>query len=156
MNDSKQLTPAQREALYPKILEVAIAVAVGGAGPGEVDQDGIVPATRAAMIRAVAALSRPPDHLLIDAVQLPQIDLPQTSIIKGDARSLSIAAASIVAKVTRDRLMAGLDAQHPGYGFARHKGYGTELHRAALARVGATEVHRKSYAPIANLLLETE
>ncbi|MBI3764444.1 MAG: ribonuclease HII, partial [Chloroflexi bacterium] len=107
VNDSKQLTVRQREALYPKILEVAIAVGVGGAGPGEVDRDGIVPATRAAMIRAVAALVRSPDHLLIDAVHLPQVELPQTSIIKGDARALSIAAASIVAKVARDRLMAG-------------------------------------------------
>lgn len=151
VNDSKQLTAARREALYPRIVEVARAVAVGGAGSGEVDRDGIVPATRAAMIRAVAALASPPDHLLIDAVGLPQIDLPQTSLVKGDARSLSIAAASIVAKVTRDRLMAGLEERYPGYGFARHKGYGTVLHREALERLGAAEVHRKTYAPISNL-----
>ena len=154
VNDSKQLTARQREALFPRILEVACAVGIGRAGSGEVDRDGIVPATRAAMIRAVAALSRPPDHLLIDALRLPHSDLPQTSIIKGDARSLSVAAASIIAKVTRDRWMAGLDEQHPGYGFGRHKGYGTVLHREALHRMGVSAAHRRSFAPMVKMVGE--
>jgi ribonuclease HII len=151
VDDSKRLRPAARAALLPRIVECARAVGVGGAGPGEVDRDGIVSATRAAMIRAVAMLSPQPDHLLIDAVRLPQCELPQTNLIRGDSRSLSIAAASVVAKVARDELMAGLDERYPGYGFGRHKGYGTAAHRQALGLLGAAEVHRMSYAPLAQL-----
>ncbi len=151
VDDSKRLRPAARAALVPRILECARAVGVGGAGPGEVDRDGLVPATRAAMIRALAMLDPQPDCLLIDAVRLPQCDLPQTSLIRGDGRSLSIAAASIVAKVARDELMAGLEERYPGYGFGRHKGYGTAAHRRALGRLGAAEVHRMSYAPLSQL-----
>jgi ribonuclease HII len=103
------------------------------------------------MLRALAMLYPQPDQLLIDAVRLPQCPLPQTCIVRGDSRSLSIAAASIVAKVARDRLMAGLDDRYPGYGFARHKGYGTAAHRLALEQLGAAEVHRMSFAPLAQL-----
>ena len=151
VDDSKRLSPAARQRLLPRILECARAVGVGGAGPGEVDRDGVAPATRAAMIRAVAMLDPRPDHLLIDAVRLPQCPLPQTSLFRGDSRSLSIAAASIVAKVARDLMMAGLDERYPGYGFARHKGYGTAAHRHALGQLGAAEIHRMSYAPLAQL-----
>jgi ribonuclease HII len=148
VRDSKQLTPQQREALYPRICEAALAVGVGGAGPGEIDSDGIVPATRAAMMRAIAQLARTPDALLIDAVKLPDVALPQRSLFYADTLCLSVAAASVIAKVTRDRMMAQLDCHYPGYGLARHKGYGTPQHRAALAQYGATAIHRHSYAPI--------
>ena len=153
VNDSKQLTPRQRERLFDVILSVALAVGGGGSGPGEIDREGIVPATRAAMQRALAMLHPPPEALLVDAVNLQSlIPLPQRALIHGDSRSLSIAAASIIAKVSRDRAMAALDALHPGYGFARHKGYGTAVHQAALARLGACTAHRESYAPIAQLM----
>jgi ribonuclease HII len=153
VNDSKQLTARQRERLFDVIRASALAVGVGGAGPGEIDRDGIVPATRAAMERAVAALNPQPEALLIDALPLQSlISLPQRSLPYGDSRSLSIAAASIVAKVSRDRLMAGLDARYAGYGFARHKGYGTAAHRQALERLGPSEAHRRSYAPIRQIL----
>jgi ribonuclease HII len=148
VDDSKLLTPAQREELYPRILSCALSVGIGGAGPGEVDHDGILPATCAAMIRAIAMLDPQPGHLLIDAVRLPQCDIAQTSLIRGDGRSLSIAAASIVAKVARDRMMASLDERYPGYAFARHKGYGTRQHSEALRRLGAAEIHRISYEPV--------
>jgi len=153
VNDSKQLTARQRERFYDVIHEVALAVGVGGAGPGEIDRNGIVAATRAAMERAVAMLTPRPDALLIDAINLQSlISLPQRSLNYGDSLSLSIAAASIVAKVSRDRAMAALDARYPGYGFARHKGYGTAAHHAALKRLGVTEIHRKSYAPVRALI----
>ena len=153
VNDSKQLTARQRERFYDVIHEVALAVGVGGAGPGEIDRHGIVAATRAAMERAVAMLTPRPDALLIDAINLQSlISLPQRSLNYGDSLSLSIAAASIVAKVSRDRALAALDARYPGYGFARHKGYGTAAHHAALKRLGVTEIHRKSYAPVRALI----
>ncbi|MEK7275747.1 MAG: ribonuclease HII [Chloroflexota bacterium] len=153
VNDSKQLTARQRERLYPVIRSVALAVGVGGAGPEEIDCDGIVPATRAAMERALAMLAVPPDALLIDAVDLRAIvDLPQHSLVRGDSISLSIAAASIVAKVSRDRMMVKLDALYPGYGFGKHKGYGTVVHQAALERLGVSETHRRSYRPIQKLV----
>ena len=152
VNDSKQLTARQRERLYAVIHEVALAVGVGGAGAGEVDRDGLVPATRAAMQRAIAMLSVQPDALLVDALDLrPVIPLPQEAVIFGDALCLSIAAASIVAKVSRDRWMTALDERYPGYGFARHKGYGTAQHSVALAQLGVADVHRLSYAPIVRL-----
>jgi ribonuclease HII len=152
VNDSKQLTPRQRERLFDVIGAHARAVGVGGAGPAEVDRDGLTAATRAAMQRAVAMLLPQPDALLIDAVDLtPVVPLPQRWLPYGDSRSLSIAAASIVAKVSRDRWMAGLEARYPGYGFARHKGYGTREHCEALARLGVTDLHRRSYAPIVRL-----
>jgi ribonuclease HII len=156
VNDSKQLTARQRERWFDVIHGVALAVGVGGAGPGEIDRGGIVAATRAAMERAVAMLHPQPDALLIDAVNLQSlIPLPQRSLNYGDSISLSIAAASIVAKVNRDRLMGALDARYPGYGFARHKGYGTAAHHAALKRLGVTGAHRRCYAPVRELIRAT-
>jgi ribonuclease HII len=156
VNDSKQLTARQREQWFAVIHEVALAVGVGGAGPAEIDRDGIVAATRAAMERAVAMLTPLPDALLIDAVDLTNvITLPQRALHYGDSISLSIAAASIVAKVSRDRVMAVLDARYPGYGFARHKGYGTAAHREALRQIGVSEAHRRSYAPVHELIQAT-
>ena len=155
VNDSKQLTARQRERFFDVIHEVALAVGVGGAGPGEIDRHGIVAATRAAMERAVAMLTPRPDALLIDAINLQSlISLPQRSLNYGDSLSLSIAAASIIAKVSRDRAMAALDARYPGYGLARHKGYGTALHKAALEELGVSEAHRRSYGPVAKILQE--
>ena len=118
--------------------------------PDRIDELGIVPATKEAMALAIARLNHehPPDFLLIDFLSLPQLDRPQKSIVHGDALSLSIAAASIVAKVSRDRFMVELDGQYPGYGFASHKGYGTPQHRAALDRLGPSPIHRFSYAPV--------
>ena len=146
--DSKQLSPAKREALLPVIQDVAEAVGVGWASPGEVDEMGIVAATRQAMARAVAELNGGAHALLIDYVRLPDVDLPQRALPKADVHCMSVAAASIVAKVTRDRLMVALDADFPGYGFARHKGYGTRQHREALTRLGPSPIHRMSWRPI--------
>lgn len=148
VRDSKELTPGQRDHWFETIMEVALAVGIGGCGPGEVDGDGLIPATRAAMERALASLPVPPDCLLIDALRLPTVPLPQHDLIKGDMRSLSIAAASVVAKVNRDRAMAKLDELYPGYHFARHKGYGTQAHQAALRELGPSPIHRMSYAPV--------
>ena len=148
VRDSKLLSPAQREALIEPIRAAALAHATGLATREEIDALGIVAATRLAMQRAVAALAIAPDALLIDALKLPALALPQKAIIHGDQRSLSIACASILAKVTRDRMMIELDAQLPGYAFARHKGYGTAAHRAALDRLGISREHRVSFAPI--------
>jgi ribonuclease HII len=151
VRDSKQLSPARREALLPLIQEVAEKVAVGWATPGEVDEVGIVPATRRAFVRAVARLDGRVDALLVDYVRLPELDLPQQALPKADARCLSVAAASIVAKVTRDRLMVALDEDFPGYGFAHHKGYGTRQHREALERLGPCPIHRMSWRPLTAL-----
>ncbi len=151
--DSKLLSPAQRERLIEPIRAAALACATGLATREEIDALGIVPATRLAMQRAIEALDVAPDALLIDAVKLPALALLQKAIIHGDQVSLSIACASILAKVTRDRLMVEMDAQLPGYGFARHKGYGTAAHRAALETLGASAEHRASFAPIRELSL---
>jgi ribonuclease HII len=148
VRDSKLLTPSRREALLPVVREVAVAVGVGWGEPAEVDVWGIVPATRLAMGRAVAELGDRVDALLVDYVQLPGLDVPQQSLPKADAHCLSVAAASIVAKVERDRLMIGLDEEYPGYGFARHKGYGTQQHRDALTRLGPSPIHRVSWRPM--------
>jgi len=147
VRDSKQLSPARREALLTLINRVTEAVSVGWATPAEVDEIGIAPATRLAMARAVVQLDGQVDALLLDYVRLPDLDLPQRSLPKADVHCLSVAAASIVAKVTRDRLMAALDEEFPGYGLARHKGYGTPQHRQALARLGPSPVHRMSWRP---------
>ena len=149
IRDSKQMSPAQRAFAYEQIGRHAGAVGVGSSTSIEIDSIGIVPATRLAMTRAIDDLLVTPDHLLIDAVFLPDVSVPQTPIIKGDTISISIAAASIVAKVTRDRLMAeSYEARFPGYGFARNKGYGTAEHIAALRRLGPCPIHRYSFAPV--------
>ena len=148
VTDSKQLTPARREILYERIGEIALGIGVGEAYAREIDALGIVAATELAMHRALVALPEPPDYLLIDYMALPDVDLPQESIVKGDQRVLSIAAASIVAKVTRDRIMVELDKRYPGYGFAQHKGYGTKAHQEALRRLGPSPVHRRSWKPV--------
>lgn len=148
VNDSKQLTPALREAMVPLILDAARATGVGHATHEEIDRLGIVPATRLAMRRALDALAPPPDALLVDAVDLTAFGLPCTPLIRGDQRSLSIAAASILAKVVRDQFMDALDDQFPYYGFREHKGYGTRLHRSALRQFGPCPAHRQSFAPL--------
>jgi ribonuclease HII len=156
VNDSKQLSANQRERLFEVIRSVAITLGIGGAGPAEVDGDGLLPATRHAMQRAVAMLSPQPEALLIDAVNLNSlISIPQKYLNFGDSISLSIAAASIIAKVSRDRAMQALDVRYPGYGFAQHKGYGTAAHQLALQQNGVSEIHRKSYRPIQQLLAAT-
>jgi len=127
-------------------------VGLGIVPPDAIDEIGIVPATRLAMREAIAQLSPVPDFLLVDFLRLPALSIPQKSITGGDALCLSIAAASIVAKVRRDRLMVELDARYPGYGFARHKGYGTQEHRQALARLGPSPVHRLSFAPMKEMV----
>ncbi len=152
VRDSKKMSPDQREKWAEIITRNAVSVSVGWAEYDEIDELGIVPATRLAMKRAVQGLNHSIDHLLIDAVKLPGMDIPQTSLIKGDARSLSIAAASVLAKVSRDRLMRTLDSEYPGYGFDRHKGYGTATHQRALVSLGVSAIHRRSYAPIKSLL----
>jgi ribonuclease HII len=149
VRDSKMLTPAQRETLYPIICQTALAWGVGQASHAEIDTLGIVPATRLAMARAVQALAIQPDALLIDAIPLPDLPLYQQMLYHADSICLSVAAASILAKVTRDRLMIDLDAQYPHYGFARHKGYGTQVHQKALAQWGPADVHRKTFRPVA-------
>jgi ribonuclease HII len=148
VRDSKMLSAARRESLLPVIEEHAHAWAVGFIASREIDRAGIVPATRQAMSLAIQALSPAPDYLLLDHISLPDVSLPQYSLPKGDARVLSIAAASIIAKVCRDRMMIEIDEQYPGYGFARHKGYGTAAHRAGLADLGPCALHRLSFAPL--------
>ncbi len=156
VNDSKQLTPAQREALVARILRVAVAAAVGQATHAEIDEQGIVPATRLAMQRALEALPTAPDALLTDAMALPAVRLPVQKLVRGDQRALSVAAASILAKVARDRLMDALDTIYPEYGFGEHKGYGTVLHRQQLRTFGVSPVHRRSFAPVRAFLTEEE
>ena len=144
--DSKQLTPLKRDSLVPRIREVALAWAVGFATPEEIDMQGIVRATRLAAIRALHQFTITPQYLLTDfRLELPQLDISQTSLVKGDAHCLSIACASILAKTERDALMRELDSQYPGYGLAKHKGYGTQVHRSALMRLGLSEIHRKTF-----------
>ena len=149
LNDSKQLSEAQREGLFEALQTGNHTIGVAVVPADEIDRIGIQQANYAAMARAVQALSPAPDYLLIDGFKVPGLLFPQTRIIKGDARSLSIAAASIIAKVTRDRMMLDYDRQHPEYGFARHKGYGTREHLAAIEKYGPCPIHRRSFAPLA-------
>jgi ribonuclease HII len=152
IRDSKLLTAGQLEEAYERLLGVALCHAVGAADAREIDQIGIVAATRTAMARAIDALEIVPDHLLIDAVDLPSLPTSQTSIIKGDMLCRSIAAASIIAKVTRDRLMRTVfEARFPGYGFALHKGYCTPEHVDALLRLGPCAAHRRTFEPVRSL-----
>lgn len=148
VRDSKLLSPRRRELCYDLVFEHALDHAVGFSSSSEIDRLGIVAATRIAMSRAIEALYLRPDYLLIDALPLPELLIPQEAAPKADLHQLSVAAASILAKVTRDRWMVALDQRLPGYGLARHKGYGTRQHRAALHVLGATSQHRHSYAPI--------
>lgn len=145
VRDSKQMTPDQRARWAQKLHHIALAWGVGLASAGEIDAIGIVAATRLAAQRALRQLSIPPQHLLLDFLQLPQVALPQTPLVKGDERSLSIAAASILAKTTRDALLCEYEQQYPGYGFASHKGYGTRAHRLAMQRLGLSPIHRCSF-----------
>ena len=145
LNDSKKLSPAKREALYEEIMEKAEAVGVGMASPARIDEINILQATYEAMREAVGKLPVRPQILLNDAVTIPGIEIPQVPIIKGDSKSLSIAAASIVAKVTRDRLMREYDKIMPEYGFASHKGYGSREHIEALRKYGPSPIHRKTF-----------
>ena len=145
LNDSKKLTAHKREELYDVIMEKAVAVGIGMASPQRIDEINILQATYEAMREAVGKLSRAPRILLNDAVRIPGIAIPQVPIIKGDAKSVSIAAASILAKVTRDRLMYEYDKIMPEYGFASHKGYGSKIHIEALQKYGPSPIHRKTF-----------
>ncbi len=152
LRDSKVLTRPRREALYRRILDRAQAVGVGCVEVEVIDRINILEATKLAMSEALGRLPQPPDHLVIDALSLRDVELPQRAIIDGDAISASIAAASIVAKVTRDRICSELDDRYPAYGFARNKGYGTPRHLDALLSEGPCEWHRRSFAPVRMLL----
>lgn len=146
INDSKQISEKKREALYPEIIEKSMAVGVGIVSAGKIDEINILQATYEAMRKAVRSLCFRPDLLLVDAVTIPGLEgIRQVPIIKGDAKSLSIGAASIVAKVTRDRMMRELDELYPEYGFAGHKGYGTAAHIEALRQFGPCPIHRRSF-----------
>ena len=145
LNDSKKLSPAKREELYDVIMDEAVAVGVGIVGPARIDEINILQATYEAMRQALGKLPVKPQLLLNDAVTIPGVDMPQVPIIKGDAKSASIAAASIIAKVTRDRLMQDYDKALPEYGFASNKGYGSAEHIAALKKYGPSPIHRRSF-----------
>lgn len=145
LNDSKKLSAKKREELYEVITREALAWKVGLASPERIDEINILQATYEAMRTAIAGLSVLPDALVNDAVTIPEVELPQAPVIKGDAKCLSISAASILAKVTRDRLMEEYDRQYPEYGFAAHKGYGTKVHIEALKKYGPCPIHRKSF-----------
>ncbi len=158
LDDSKKLTPARRDALFEALqscAEVGVGIGIGRAGVEEIDSLNILQASLLAMRRAVAALDAMPAAALVDGRQDPGLDCPVETVIKGDGRSLSIAAASIVAKVTRDREMATLAARHPGYGWERNQGYGTAEHRQALERLGPCAEHRRSFRPISQLVGST-
>lgn len=154
VGDSKQKSEKQREKLYELIRRDALAVGVGRAEVEEIDRLNIFHATMLAMQRAVAALAVTPDEALIDGSHCPRLACPASAVVGGDASVAAIGAASIIAKVTRDRIMLALDRDFPAYGFARHKGYPTPDHFAALARCGASEVHRRSFAPVRRALAQ--
>lgn len=145
LNDSKKLTEKKREALYDEIMEKAVAVGIGMVSPQRIDEINILQATYEAMREAISKLSVKPDLLLNDAVTIPEVNIKQVPIIKGDAKSVSIAAASIIAKVTRDRLMVEYDEVLPGYDFASNKGYGTKAHIEGLKKYGPTPIHRMTF-----------
>jgi len=147
VRDSKQMTPLERDSLAPRIKATALAWSVAFASAEEIDSQGIVPATRLAALRALQGLSISPEYLLTDfRLELPQLDISQTSLVRGDAHCLSIAAASVLAKTARDAYMSQLDSEYPNYGLGKHKGYGTQAHRLAMKRWGYSSVHRKSFS----------
>ena len=152
VRDSKQLTPAKRELLFHRIHEIAISVGVGLTPHNLIDAHGIIKATRLAMKLAVDQLSPPPQSLLIDYMRLPEVRLPQKGITNGDSLCMSIACASIIAKVVRDKLMVEFDRIYPGYGLAQHKGYGTKEHLACLSRLGPCPIHRQSFKPVREII----
>ena len=152
LRDSKKLTESHRAALFDEITETAQAWSVGRADVEEIDRINILQATLLAMRRAVEQLAPPADSVLVDGVQCPQLDCPVQAIVRGDATVASISAASIIAKVTRDREMLVLDSLYPGYGLARHKGYPSRMHLEALQQLGVSPIHRRSYAPVRRLL----
>ncbi|MDD5038817.1 MAG: ribonuclease HII [Dehalococcoidales bacterium] len=152
VRDSKQLKPEVREVLFHRIHEVAIAVGVGMADHEIIDSQGIVTATRLAMKLATEQLSPPAEVLLIDYMLLPEVDLPQKGVTDGDSLCFSIACASIIAKVSRDNLVVGLDKDYPGYGLAQHKGYGTKAHLARLSELGPSSIHRRSFQPVKDVI----
>jgi ribonuclease HII len=151
INDSKKLSEKKRELLYSVIYENAISIGIGISSNEVIDEINILEATKKAMKEAINNLSVKPEHVLIDAVKL-DIDIPSTSIIKGDAKSESIATASIIAKVTRDRMMVELDKLHPEYDFKNNKGYGTKKHIEAIYKYGILNEHRKTFAPISDII----
>ncbi|HEC07366.1 MAG TPA: ribonuclease HII, partial [Thiolapillus brandeum] len=153
LNDSKKLSEKRRERLYVEIHERALAFAVGRAEVEEIDAINILQASLLAMKRAVEGLSLAPGHVLVDGNRLPQLSCSAEAIIGGDGSEPCISAASIIAKVTRDREMVALDGVYPGYGFARHKGYPTKIHLQALQEQGITKIHRRSFGPVKRLLL---
>jgi len=152
IKDSKQLRPASRELLFPHINEVAISAGIGIVPHEVIDAQGIIKATRLAMKSAIEQLSPPAESLLIDYLSLPEVPLPQKGVVKGDSLCFSIACASIIAKVTRDRLMIEFDRVYPGYRFAQHKGYGTKEHIACLCRLGPSSIHRQSFKPVKDMI----
>ncbi len=154
VRDSKQLTPAKRELLFHRIHEVAISIGIGLIPHHLIDAHGIVKATRLAMKLAVERLSPPAESLLIDYMRLPEVRLPQKGITNGDSLCFSIACASIIAKVARDRLMVEFDRIYPGYGLAQHKGYGTREHLECLTRLGPCPIHRQSFKPVREIMLQ--
>lgn len=145
LNDSKKLSEKKRELLYDEIMEHAVATGIGMVGPARIDEINILQASYEAMRMAIENLQVKPDVLLNDAVTIPEVEIPQVPIIKGDAKSISIAAASIIAKVTRDRLMKEYDQVIPGYDFAGNKGYGTKAHLEGLRRLGPSPIHRRTF-----------
>ena len=152
LTDSKKLTPRQRDKFYDIICRDAIAIGIGEKSNEVIDEINIYEATKEAMYEAINKLEVKPEHVLIDAMKLENLDIPSTSIIKGDSKSLSIAAASVIAKVTRDRMMEEEDKIHPGYGFASHKGYPTKKHVESVLALGVLDKHRKTFEPIKSII----
>lgn len=152
VRDSKQLTPRDRENLYDYIREIAVSIGIGSSSNDEIDAVGIAKATRLAMVKAVRQLDPPPQFLLIDYIRLKELVCPQKGIKHGDSLCFSIACASIIAKVTRDRLVTAMDKEFPGYGFAAHKGYGTEEHLACLREKGPCSLHRRTFRPVSEMM----
>lgn len=148
LNDSKKLTEKRREILFEQICSKALSISVARATVDEIDRLNILKARMLAMSRAVDGLNILPEYALVDGNRLPELTISATAVIKGDSLVAAISAASILAKVTRDREMIEMDALYPGYGFARHKGYGTQIHKEALMRLGPCAIHRRSYAPV--------